>query len=218
MPSLQRARRASEHSFSRVLREMFHLIISARVVPDWLLRAGIDKARLVIGLGDFSMAPGLGSLSAPEHARARARCLGRDEDEDGDDDDESGRPAVTAAAAENLADHGTMCHSALWRWHKARRKWLDRGGLDVVLFPAVARAPDPHAMLLDCIFCWRGGTGGGGGGGPRWPHVEHAWAGMQEWYPTVHCSLSDHYSVESIQKTGPDRVKMVCTYSPPITR
>ncbi|KAI9819096.1 MAG: phospholipase C type enzyme [Phylliscum demangeonii] len=162
-----------------------------------LLRAAVDKGRRVVGLGDFNLLPdSLGYRLLTTHAPVRdvwpAAAMKAMEAVKAVDGPSS---SSSSSAAENLARHGTTCDSALntWRWDKARRRRLERGALHP---PPPEHTPDPHAKRLDYIFVG-GGGGGGSGGTPCWPRVERAHVGMVEHHPTLHCSLSDHFSVEA---------------------
>jgi sphingomyelin phosphodiesterase 2 len=96
----------------------------------------------------------------------------------------------------NLTENGATCDSELnsWRWNKAHKKRLAKGE-NVHIDPAVE---DPNAKRLDYIFF----------SSERYQHADNGeitaeWelkdvnVGMTMRHPTLHCSLSDHFSVEA---------------------
>lgn len=103
----------------------------------------------------------------------------------------------------NLSTNGTTCDSAFnsWRWNEAHKKRLKKGE-NVQIDPAV---DDPHAKRLDYVFF----------GSPQYHNtntgedvteweLKEANVGMTMRHPTLHCSLSDHFSVECTLTRRPD--------------
>jgi len=165
-----------------------------------LLRAASHAGRLAIALGDFNMLPlslahrivttygaaadawrvlhPHSAVGAAEDAVERAR--GRDV------------PSVDF----NVRENGTTCDSeaCTWRWDDARRRRLDRGenvGVDMAI-------EDVRGKRLDYIFVSGGSVSGNDRGTPdrAWT-VQDIRVGMMHRHPTLHCSLSDHFSVEA---------------------
>jgi sphingomyelin phosphodiesterase 2 len=102
----------------------------------------------------------------------------------------------------NLTVNGATCDSALnsWRWNEAHKKRLRKGenvqiALDV---------EDPSAKRLDYIFFSSGSRHDASTGEPtsEW-QLESANVGMTMRHPTLHCSLSDHFSVEATLTRDP---------------
>ena len=96
----------------------------------------------------------------------------------------------------NLTENGATCDSALntWRWNKAHSQRLAKG--ENVQIPLSVE--DPYAKRLDYIFF---------SSGPRhepatkdtiaeWT-LKEANVGMTIRHPSLHCSLSDHFSIEA---------------------
>jgi len=96
----------------------------------------------------------------------------------------------------NLTENGATCDSELnsWRWNKAHKKRLAKGE-NVQIDPAVA---DPNAKRLDYIFFSSGRyhEPDTGKETAEW-ELENVNVGMTARHPTLHCSLSDHFSVEA---------------------
>lgn len=96
----------------------------------------------------------------------------------------------------NLTENGATCDSALnsWRWNKAHKKRLEKGE-NVVIEPSVE---DPNAKRLDYIFFSSGSHHDAttGEATAEWT-LEDVNVGMTMRHPTLHCSLSDHFSVEA---------------------
>lgn len=177
------------------------------------MRGAIERGHLTIALGDFNIVPlSLAHQLVTTHSRAQdvwmvlhpdsasyvpanaaaARSVAV----------ASGTTAIAAAAKKaevevhsawhNLTANGTTCDSALntWRWDKAKRKKLGRGGGEDRAMTE-AGAPDPRGKRLDYIF-----VGQGQSAAARWS-VANAKVGMTMRHPTLKCSLSDHFSVEA---------------------
>lgn len=96
----------------------------------------------------------------------------------------------------NLTINGATCDSAFnsWRWNNAHKKRLAKGE-NVVIEPSV---PDPSAKRLDYIFFSSGShhDASSSKATAEWT-VQDASVGMTMRHPTLHCSLSDHFSVEA---------------------
>lgn len=95
----------------------------------------------------------------------------------------------------NLSTNGTTCDSAFnsWRWNEAHKKRLKKGE-NVQIDPAV---DDPSAKRLDYVFFGsaRHHDINTGEHVDEW-ELKEANVGMTMRHPTLHCSLSDHFSVE----------------------
>jgi sphingomyelin phosphodiesterase 2 len=100
------------------------------------------------------------------------------------------------SAEYNLIANGTTCDSAFntWRWNKAHRKRLAKGE-NVQIDGSVE---DPNAKRLDYIFFSSGLHHDASDGTPtaEW-ELKEANVGMTTRHPTLHCSLSDHFSIEA---------------------
>lgn len=109
------------------------------------------------------------------------------------------RPMPTAHF--NMTENGATCDSELnsWRWNKAHKKRLAKGE-NVQIDPNV---PDPHAKRLDYIFFSSGRTQSKAGDDIAEWQLQEANVGMAMRHPTLHCSLSDHFSVEATLTRNP---------------
>lgn len=92
----------------------------------------------------------------------------------------------------NLEENGATCDSAYntWRWDPARQKRIDQGELIHVDI----NTSDPLAKRLDYIFI---GSGQSYGQASRTWSVDKMNVGFTEKHSTLHCSFSDHFSVEA---------------------
>jgi sphingomyelin phosphodiesterase 2 len=164
------------------------------------MRGAAERGHLVIGLGDFNMIPeSLAHRIIETHSPVRDTwrilhphsSLGAALDWV-----ERARGLPTPTAEFNLTENGATCDSALntWRWNKAHRKRLDKGE-NVVIEPTVE---DAHAKRLDYIFFSSGSHHDTATGKaiPEWT-IQEMNVGMTMRHPTLHCSLSDHFSVEA---------------------
>ena len=96
----------------------------------------------------------------------------------------------------NMTINGATCDSELnsWRWKKEQQKRLAKGE-NVQIDAAV---PDPNAKRLDYVFFSSGRYNN-----PETKEETAEWelkeanVGMAMRHPTLHCSLSDHFSVEA---------------------
>lgn len=183
--------------------------ICHRTAQAWeitkLMRAAAERGHLVIGLGDFNMIPlSLAHRIIETHSPVRdvwrilhpKSSIGAAKNKV-----EQARGLPMPNAGFNLTENGATCDSELnsWRWNKAHKKRLAKGE-NVQIDPDVE---DPNAKRLDYIFF----------GSPQYRHVESGtdtagWqlsnveVGMTMRHPTLHCSLSDHFSVEATLTRG----------------
>jgi sphingomyelin phosphodiesterase 2 len=99
-------------------------------------------------------------------------------------------------ASFNLTQNGATCDSELnsWRWNKAHQKRLAKGE-NVQIEPTIE---DPNAKRLDYIFFSSGRYHDADTGQEtaEW-ELADVNVGMTMRHPTLHCSLSDHFSVEA---------------------
>lgn len=126
------------------------------------------------------------------------------------DPQEKARELPMPTAHFNMTTNGATCDSELnsWRWNQALKKRLGKGE-NVQIDPAVS---DPYAKRLDYIFFSSGShhkevTGEVSG---EW-ELKEANVGMAMRHPTLHCSLSDHFSVEATltrTTTSPSAVQL----------
>ncbi|KAF2711425.1 DNase I-like protein [Pleomassaria siparia CBS 279.74] len=165
-----------------------------------LMRGAAERGHLVIGLGDFNMVPlSLAHRIIETHSPARdvwrilhpESSIGAAKDKV-----EQARGVSMPNADYNVTVNGATCDSALntWRWNEAHKKRLKRGE-NVVIEPTV---DDPNAKRLDYIFFSSGSyvDATTGTASSEWT-LEKANVGMTMRHPTLHCSLSDHFSVEA---------------------
>jgi sphingomyelin phosphodiesterase 2 len=164
------------------------------------MRGAAERGHLVIGLGDFNMIPlSLAHRIIETHSPVRDvwRML-HPESSIGAavDKVEEARGVPIPSADYNITENGATCDSAFntWRWNKAHKKRLKRGE-NVVIEGSV---PDPEAKRLDYIFFSSGSRYDGttGEATQEWT-LKEANVGMTKRHPTLHCSLSDHFSVEA---------------------
>ncbi|KAH7118825.1 Endonuclease/exonuclease/phosphatase [Dendryphion nanum] len=165
-----------------------------------LMRGAAERGHLVIGLGDFNVTPlSLAHRIIETHSPVRDvwRILHPDSSVGAARDKVEQLRGLPIPNAEfNLAENGVTCDSVLntWRWNKAHKKRLDRGE-NVVIEPTVS---DPNAERLDYIFFSSGSyrDSSAGEASSEWA-VKEVNVGMTGRHPTLHCSLSDHFSVEA---------------------
>ena len=168
-----------------------------------LMRHAAERGHVVVGLGDFNMLPlSLAHRLIEGHAPVRDiwRVLHPDSAIGAAEDAvEKARRCPVPTAEECLRVHGTTCDSRVnsWRWSKALRKELRNGRVEVD--PSTL---DPRAKRLDYVFFYA----------PGW-EVREAEVGMTMVHPTLYCSLSDHFSIETTLTRGEgkegERVEMV---------
>lgn len=160
------------------------------------MRAAAERGHLVIGLGDFNMVPlSLAHRIIETHSPVRDvwRILHPDSSLGAAKDKvEKARGNPIPTANFNLTVNGATCDSELntWRWNKAHKKRLAKGE-NVQIDSTVA---DPNAKRLDYIFF--SSARYHGADTPEW-QLSGANVGMTMRHPTLHCSLSDHFSVEA---------------------
>jgi len=164
------------------------------------MRGAAERGHLVIGLGDFNMIPlSLAHRIIETHSPVRdvwrilhpESSIGAARDKV-----EQLRGVPIPTANFNLTENGATCDSELnsWRWNQAHKKRLAKGE-NVQIDPAVA---DPNAKRLDYIF-FSGGryhNADTGEDTAEW-ELGDVNVGMTMRHPTLHCSLSDHFSVEA---------------------
>lgn len=169
--------------------------ICHRTAQAWeiakLMRHASERGHMVLGLGDFNMIPlslahrlieghspvrDIWRIVKPDSALGSAMCTA-----------EKARGNPTPTAEQCLVEHGATCDSTFntWRWNKGQQKDLYKG-IDTEVDPS---APDPRAKRLDYIFFSSGSSA-------TWA-VEKVNVGLTARHPTLKCSLSDHFSVET---------------------
>lgn len=158
------------------------------------MRHAAERQRLVIAMGDFNMVPSsLAHKLIVTHAPVCdvwQKIRPESALDSAERSNKLRKDHALPTAIECLAIHGATCDSRFnsWRWDKRRQKLLDRGQKITV----DDNEPDANAQRLDYIFL---GTGV--------DVADHTWSvtearvGMTFVHPTLHCSLSDHYSVEA---------------------
>jgi sphingomyelin phosphodiesterase 2 len=186
------------------------------------MRGAAERGHLVIGLGDFNMVPlSLAHRIIETHSPVRdvwrilhpESSIGAARDKV-----EQTRGLPIPNAQFNLTVNGATCDSELnsWRWNEAHKKRLAKGE-NVHIDPAVA---DPNAKRLDYVFF---SSGRSHNNTAEW-ELADVKVGMTMRHPTLHCSLSDHFSVETTLKrsvpssaelvphTAPERYLPIATY------
>jgi sphingomyelin phosphodiesterase 2 len=159
------------------------------------MRGAAERGHLVIGLGDFNMVPlSLAHRIIETHSPVRDvwRILYPDSSIGAAKDKVEQLRNVPMPNAEfNITKNGATCDSALntWRWNKGHSQRLAKGE-NVQIPPTVE---DPNAKRLDYIFI---NSGSRGQHSSEWT-LKEANVGMTARHPTLHCSLSDHFSVEA---------------------
>jgi sphingomyelin phosphodiesterase 2 len=191
-------------------REPHDSYLCHRTAQAWeiakLMRGAAERGHLVIGLGDFNMIPlSLAHRIIETHAPVRDvwRILHPDSSVGAARDRvEQLREKAMPSAHFNLTENGATCDSEFnsWRWDKAVRKRLNKGE-NVQIDPQV---DDPNAKRLDYIFysspSYRSAESAGEAA--EW-ELKEANVGMTMRHPTLHCSLSDHFSVEATLTRNP---------------
>lgn len=173
--------------------------ICHRTAQAWeiakLMRHAAERGHMVIGLGDFNMVPmSLAHQLIEAHSPVKDvwrivkpdSALGSAENEA-----EKARGRAVPSAMECLDEHGTTCDSKFntWRWSEQLRKDLHQGKP----VPDVDHdAPDPKAKRLDYVFF----SDNASHTGQEW-RIEELQVGMRMRHPTLKCSLSDHFSIET---------------------
>ncbi|KAK5119522.1 hypothetical protein LTR85_007622 [Meristemomyces frigidus] len=169
--------------------------ICHRTAQAWeiakLMRHAAERGHMVLGLGDFNMIPmSLAHRLIEAHSPVKDiwrivkpdSAIGAAQNEA-----EKARGRAVPSAEQCLIEHGTTCDSKFntWRWSKQMQKDLFKGK-DSVIDPSI---PDVRAKRLDYIFFASNATQG-------W-NVEDVEVGMTMRHPTLKCSLSDHFSIET---------------------
>ncbi|KAI5305642.1 hypothetical protein KEM56_003782 [Ascosphaera pollenicola] len=177
-----------------------------------LMRGAAEKGYLVIGLGDFNMVP-LSLAHKLITSHAPVKDVWRELHPDSSigaakDTAEKARNVPVPTAEYNIKENGTTCDGPYntWRWPKNQQKKLRKGPIETD-----GSVLDRNGKRLDYIFVGES------------PYAfESAWTvqdvklGMMERHPTLHCSLSDHFSVETtiVRKTtrsdAPERPQLRC--------
>lgn len=163
------------------------------------MRAAAERGHLVVGMGDFNMVPlSLAHRIIETHAPVRDvwRIIHPNSSHGAAKDEVEKLRGLPMPNAEfNITTNGTTCDSAFnsWRWNEAHKKRLKKGE-NVQIDPAV---DDPHAKRLDYVFFGSAMLRDTNTGEEiaEW-ELEDANVGMTMRHPTLHCSLSDHFSVE----------------------
>ncbi|WPH04880.1 DNase I-like protein [Acrodontium crateriforme] len=165
-----------------------------------LMRHAAERGHAVLGLGDFNMLPlSLAHRLIEAHSPVRdvwrivnpLSAVGAAEDVV-----EKARGLPTPTAAQCLDLHGATCDSVFntWRWSKAMQKDLRRGR-DTTIDPETL---DVRAKRLDYIFFYAPPATSGA----EW-NVQDVQVGMTMRHPTLRCSLSDHFSIETTLSRSP---------------
>lgn len=166
------------------------------------MRAAAQRGHLVIGLGDFNMIPlSLAHRIIETHSPVRdvwrilhpESSIGAARDKV-----EQARGVPMPNAKFNLMENGATCDSELnsWRWNEAHKKRLAKGE-NVQIDPAV---DDPNAKRLDYVFFSSAHYQTDKGKETAEWDLEDVNVGMTMRHPELHCSLSDHFSVEATLK------------------
>jgi sphingomyelin phosphodiesterase 2 len=172
--------------------------ICHRTAQAWeiakLMRHAVERGHMVIGLGDFNMVP-LSLAHRLIEAHGAVKDVWRIVHPDSaigsaDSEAEMARGKSCPSSRQCLEEHGTTCDHRMntWRWSKQLQKDLDRGKEDDV----DPEEPDSRARRLDYIFF----ADNAQHTGQQWK-VDSVEVGMTMRHPTLRCSLSDHFSVET---------------------
>ncbi|KAJ9662165.1 phospholipase C type enzyme [Neophaeococcomyces mojaviensis] len=173
--------------------------ICHRTAQAWeiakLMRDAQARGSLVIGLGDFNMVPmsfahvlieNRGAVRDVWREMKPASSIGASVDVAEADRRKRLQLNATPNVDESLNLHGHTCDTIFntWRWNEAHRKDLEKGRDRQI--PMTEQ--DPRAKRLDYIFF--------GGLGQGWK-VQQVKVTLTERHPTLRCSLSDHFAVET---------------------
>ncbi|SMR56371.1 unnamed protein product [Zymoseptoria tritici ST99CH_3D1] len=172
--------------------------ICHRTAQAWetakLMRHAVERGHMVIGLGDFNMVP-LSLAHRLIEAHGAVKDVWRIVHPDSavgsaDSEAEMARGKAVPTSQQCLDVHGTTCDHRMntWRWSKQMRKDLDRGN-EAEIDPDEL---DHKARRLDYIFF----ADNSEHTGQQWK-VENVEVGMTMRHPTLRCSLSDHFSIET---------------------
>lgn len=162
-----------------------------------LIRGAAERGHMLIVLGDFNDVPDslpYRIISDLTPARDAWRVLHPDSSLGAADDDlERSRRRPIPTAEFNLAENGVTSNSVYntWRWSKSQQRALGPGRDPMAVPPD---SLDKRGQRIDYIFISSGSLPHLGGSG--WV-IKDARVGMLERHPQLHCSLSDHFSVEA---------------------
>jgi sphingomyelin phosphodiesterase 2 len=154
------------------------------------MRDAYAKGHIVLAMGDFNMLPlSLAHKIIETHGCAQDIWrIHHPESSIGaaQDDVEKARGKSMPSADFNLRVNGATCDSVLntWRWNRPEQKQLSKGE-NIIIDP---ETDDPRAKRLDYIFL---------GDALQQTTVSDIRVGMTDRHPKLHCSLSDHFSVEA---------------------
>ncbi|KAL9945288.1 hypothetical protein ACHAO5_005060 [Verticillium nonalfalfae] len=182
-----------------------------RLAQSWYLASLLRRAHaaaeaspaadLVLALGDFNMRP-----TSLQHRILTARAPVRDawrllhpDSALGHATDplEKPRRRPVPGALFNLDENGATSDSAYstWRWPARDQRALARARADRPRRVVAPDDPDPTGKRLDNIFL-SSPPASASPSTPAWV-VKSAAVGMRAPHPDLHCSLSDHFSVEA---------------------
>lgn len=172
--------------------------ICHRTAQAWeiakLMRHAVERGHMVIGLGDFNMVPlSLAHRLVEAHGAVKDvwRIIYPDSAVGGANSEAErarGKPVPTSKQC--LEEHGTTCDHRMntWRWSKEMRKELEKGR-DTIIDP---EGLDQRARRLDYVFF----ADNAEHTGQSWS-VDKVEVGFTMRHPTLRCSLSDHFSIET---------------------
>lgn len=170
-----------------------------RTAQAWEIARLMSEARargsLVLGLGDFNMVPmsfahvlieNRGAVRDVWRELKPASSIGASIDVAEAERRQRFQLNAVPDVEESLNEHGHTCDSVLntWRWNEAHRKALEKGHDRQIQM----NEQDPSAKRLDYIFF--GGLDSG------WT-VDQVKVALTQRHPTLRCSLSDHFAVET---------------------
>lgn len=189
-----------------------------------LMRGAAERGHLVVGLGDFNMLPlslahrvitargGVVDAWRVLHPNSSLGPATVSAEKD--------RKVAIPNAKFNLEVNGAASDNVLntWRWTKSLQKAQygkgDKKGPPIVV---PMDTPDPHAKRLDYIFVGNGRHAAAASS----PASESEWevtdmhVGMTQLHPTIHCSLSDHFSINATLTRAPATIGTTSTASQP---
>ena len=191
--------------------------ICHRTAQAWeiakLMRHAAERGHMVLGLGDFNMIP-LSLAHRLVEAHSPVRDIWRIVKPDSavgsaEQEAERARGRPIPSAEQCLLEHGATCDSKFntWRWSKEMRKDLEKGK-DSYVEP---KTPDPRAKRLDYVFFAHNAIDNG----IHWD-IDSVEVGMTMRHPTLKCSLSDHFSIETTltRRTRSNESKLAAMTSP----
>lgn len=183
--------------------------ICHRTAQAWeiakLMRDAQARGSLVVGLGDFNMVPmsfahvlieSRGGVCDVWRELKPASSVGASIDIAEADRRKRLQLNAVPDVEESLNLHGHTCDTILntWRWIKAHQKSLQKGHDRHIAMTE----PDPRAKRLDYIFF---------GGLDRGWKVQEVKVALTERHPTLLCSLSDHFAVETTIVRSEEKAK-----------